>query len=190
MQKNILWKAQEYPSLENCVITTSEKGFTIQSVIIGVEGNQIFKVEYLIKTDEHWHTMFFDIRARLANTVQNFCFQSDGNGHWTTNGKPAVEFIGCFDIDLPLTPFTNSLPINRLKLKEQEQQQIKVIYLDLLDQQIRPLSQHYTRLSQSRYKYQNVPNDFEAVISVDESGFVIDYPGLFEMVKGIDSEYP
>jgi hypothetical protein len=54
-----------------------------------------------------------------------------------------------------------------------------VIYLDLLAQEVSPVRQKYTRLSQLEYQYENVPNDFEAKIQVDESGLVVDYPSLF-----------
>jgi hypothetical protein len=59
------------------------------------------------------------------------------------------------------------------------QKQIRVLYLDLLEGQIIPVTQQYTRLSESQYHYQNVPNDFEANITVDDAGLVIDYPSLF-----------
>lgn len=56
---------------------------------------------------------------------------------------------------------------------------IKVVYIDVLERQIKPLQQRYTKLSQAEYKYENVPNDFEAIITIDEAGFVVNYPGLF-----------
>lgn len=56
---------------------------------------------------------------------------------------------------------------------------IRVIYLDLLEGQVQPVRQQYTRLSETQYHYQNVPNDFEAVITVDALGLVVDYPQLF-----------
>jgi hypothetical protein len=88
-----------------------------------------------------------------------------------------------------LTPFTNTLPINRLKLSEKEGEQIMVLYVDVLGRKIMPVRQKYTRLSQNSYKYENVPNDFEAVIAVDELGLVVDYPGLFKRTYITESDY-
>ena len=98
-------------------------------------------------------------------------------------------FKGCIDIDISLTPLTNSLPINRLQLKQNEAQEIKVIYFDLLAQQIKPATQKYTRLKDLSYRYENVPNDFEAVIQVDASGFVADYPTLFMRTAALQTNY-
>lgn len=59
-----------------------------------------------------------------------------------------------------------------------EQQQIQVLYIDLLEGRIVPVRQYYKRLGPI-YPYMNIPNDFEADIRVDDAGFVIDYPTLF-----------
>lgn len=92
-------------------------------------------------------------------------------------------------LDIPPTPFTNSLPINRLRVKKGEEHQIRVIYLDLLEKQIKPVRQQYTRLSETAYLYQNVPNDFEAKIEVDEFGLVVDYPLLFIRTASSTANY-
>ncbi|PRD47727.1 putative glycolipid-binding domain-containing protein [Sphingobacterium haloxyli] len=42
--------------------------------------------------------------------------------------------------------------------------------------------QKYWRLSAEKHKYENVPNDFEAIITIDKSGLVVSYPELFERV--------
>jgi hypothetical protein len=152
-------------------------------VIVGVAEEKIFKVEYILKTNQHWQTISVEIKSRIGNTIQTLSYQSDGKGNWQANGRILSQFNGCIDVDIPLTPFTNTLPINRLKLQKNEEQQIRVIYLDLLNEEIKPVTQKYTKLSDTQYKYENVPNDFEAVISVDDLGFIVDYPILFERIS-------
>jgi len=181
MIKNILWSGIEYNSLENCVLTISDKGSDIKSTIIGMYNNIIYKIDYLIKTNEHWETISFYINAQLNNKTQVISYQNDGRGNWVTDGgQIAEEFSGCFDVDISLTPFTNTLPINRLRLPEKKEKIIKVFYVDILGQEIKAVHQKYTRLSKTDYKYENIPNDFEATISVDEAGLVIKYPQLFK----------
>jgi hypothetical protein len=179
MQTNILWTGREYYSLENCLVNTTGNGSEITSIIIGHYEEKIYQVEYSIKTNINWETIFFEINARHSNQTQLIRFESDGRGNWMSEGKEESQFNGCLDIDIPLTPFTNTLPINRLHLAIGQTREICVIYLDLLAQEVRPVRQKYTRLSQLEYQYENVPNDFEAKIQVDESGLVVDYPSLF-----------
>ncbi|WP_420148433.1 putative glycolipid-binding domain-containing protein [Spirosoma sp.] len=176
---NLLWTGREYYSLEHCQLASTGTGSRITSVIIGTYAQRIYRVEYVIETNPDWVTLRCDITAQLDHSRKVLRFRSDGHGNWWLNDKPAEQFRGCTDVDIPLTPFTNTLPINRLKLAEQESQQIQVLYVDLLADDIKSVRQNYTRLSNTGYKYENVPNDFEAVITVDPLGLVVDYPELF-----------
>lgn len=189
MQKNIFWTGIEYHSLENCVMTITDEGTDISSSIIGRYKDILYTLTYQITTNQFWETTFFEIKSQLYNTIQILRLQSDGKGNWFENGQHIEKFNGCIDIDIALTPLTNTLPINRLKLSEKESKDIKVLYIDILEQQTNPLRQKYTRLSHTDYKYENVPNDFESTICVDELGLVAKYPGLFERSLIIDSNY-
>ena len=179
MQLNLLWEARQYPSLENALVTLTQERCEVNSIIIGNTEGKIFKVEYSLITNHLWQTISVEVKSMIGNVSQTLRYQSDGNGSWQENGQPLDKFRGCIDVDLPLTPFTNSLPINRLQLKNGEEKQVKVIYMDLVEGNIQPVIQKYKRLTGTRYRYENVPNDFEAEITVDEWGFVIDYPILF-----------
>jgi uncharacterized protein len=173
MQTNILWTGREYHSIENCLVTVDRNGADIRSVIVGTYQSKIYHVEYHIKTNANWETVFTEIKSRHSNKETHITLQSDGKGNWTLDGKKASAYTGCMDVDIPLAPFTNTLPVKRLNTAIGEQQQIKVIYLDLLEEQIKPVQQKYTRLSDTVYHYENVPNDFDADIMVDEFGLVI-----------------
>lgn len=179
MQTTLLWKGTAYDSLENCSIITTEHGVEINSVIIGQHEQIIYKVDYQIKTTQNWETKFVNIKTQLNNQIHSLSLEGNGQGNWLMNGKMAEQFAGCMDVDIALSPFTNTLPINRLKLEDHESHPISVIYLDLLALETKPLFQKYTKITPTAYHYENVPNDFEATIQVDESGFVVDYPGLF-----------
>jgi hypothetical protein len=186
---NLLWIGQVYHSLESCLLSTTDAGTEVNSVIIGTFENKIYRIEYFIKTNQNWETVLLEIKSQFADKTDCLDFQSDGKGNWMTNGKHAEQFNGCIDIDISLTPFTNTLPINRLKLSESEKHLINVLYIDVLEQQTKPVRQRYTRLSETEYKYENVPNDFEAVITVDELGLVVNYPELFMRIATRESNY-
>ena len=179
MKQNILWKGIENDSLENCMVNFTNEGSVINSTIIGKGQDLIYKVVYHIKTNQLWETTYLEIEFQLGDNIKTVRFRSDGKGNWTTNGKPVEAFNGCIDVDITLTPFTNSLPINRLKLAVNEVKQIKVLYLNVLNQEISSVYQKYTRLSANEYKFETVPNDFEAIIETDELGLVVSYPQLF-----------
>jgi len=189
MQTNLLWTGREYYSLENCLVTDKTSGAEVNSVIIGYYDEKIYKIEYRIITNQNWETVFFEIISQHSNQTQSIRFEGDGKGNWVSNHKQADQFTGCIDIDIPLTPFTNTLPIRRLNLSQNQTQEIKVIYCDLLEQQVKVVCQRYTCLSNTEYHYENVPNDFEATIEVDNDGFVIDYPSLFVRKAALKTNY-
>jgi hypothetical protein len=187
MQTNLLWTGREYYSLENCLVDIDRDGVHINSVIVGAYQNIIYRVEYEIRTTQQWETISVRIFGQYKNQQHHLRFDGDGKGSWSVNGKAEEKFNGCIDVDIPLTPFTNTLPINRLKLSSYEEKQIKVIYCDLLQGEFTAVNQKYIRLSDSIYHYENVPKDFEADIVVDAKGFVVDYPQLFFRTAAIES---
>jgi hypothetical protein len=189
MQTNLLWTGREYYSLENCLVKFEETGSEITSTIIGSFQQKIYKVDYRILTNAYWETVFFEINSRHSDHAQLIRFESDGKGNWKNNGKINSQFNGCLDVDIPLTPFTNTLPIRRLKLSQNQTQEIQVIYCDILEHRITPVRQKYTCISNTEYHYENVPNDFEATIEVDQAGLVIDYPSLFVRTAVLKTNY-
>jgi hypothetical protein len=189
MQINTLWTGREYYSLENCLIDTLPEGSVITSTIIGQYQQKLYQVDYTIKTNQHWETLFVELKSRHNDRKLHWLLEGDGKGNWMMNGATAGQFQGCIDVDIPLTPFTNTLPINRLKLSKDGSKEIKVIYLDVLEQAVQPVRQKYTRLSGTRYHYENIPNDFEASITVDEQGLVVDYPQLFVRTAALETSY-
>lgn len=189
MQTNVLWTGRAYYSLENCLVNTKEDGTEITSVIVGSYENALYRVEYQIKTNPDWETVSFEIKCQHDNKITSYNFQSDGTGNWNNNGVPVANFKGCIDIDISLSPFTNTLPIKRLRLPLRKPEQIKVLYIDLLKKNIKAVQQKYTRLSDTTYQFENVPNDFDAVITIDELGLVVDYPELFIRTAKIKTEY-
>ncbi|MCD6063500.1 MAG: hypothetical protein K0R82_1411 [Flavipsychrobacter sp.] len=181
MYTGVLWASKEYQSTENCIISVSDKGVETHSVIVGASGNLPFCAEYLIKTNADWETCYCQLSLQINGNTKTVLVQKEKDG-WLQDGKLVSAFDGCMDVDIPITPFTNTLPVNRCKMAINESCPIKVVYFDILNGSVRALQQKYTRVSDRRFRYENVPNDFEATITVDNAGLVIEYPGLFERV--------
>jgi uncharacterized protein len=179
MQVNILWTGREYYSLENCLIDIGEGGSNINSHIVGNYQEKIYYVDYHIKTNSRWETLYCKIESWHSSIKEVIVLEKEVHDNWIMNGKVADQFMGCIDVDIPLTPFTNTLPVNRMKLDIGSQKDIKVIYLDVLYRLQTPVWQKYRRVSDLVFHYENIPNDFEAEILVDQLGLVVDYPSLF-----------
>ena len=188
MQTNIIWTGKLYHSIENCILTKTAVGNEITSTIIGDYENQIYKVEYHIKTNKDWETTFVTLQTQFDNSKESLILEKK-EGKWLLNKKLNDELKNIFEIDISLTPFTNTLPINRLQLKDNEPQIIEVIYFDILEKEIKPVKQIYTRLATHYYLYENYDKSFKADIKIDEQGLVVEYPKLFEMTAKHESNY-
>ena len=105
---------------------------------------------------------------------------TDGHGRWgAMNGDHRTELDGCIDIDLPSTPFTNSILIHRLPLHVGHSSTQNVITVDTETLGVTVVPQMYIRLDTHRWEYISLLQDKKVELSVDEFGFVIDEPGAF-----------
>jgi hypothetical protein len=188
MQHNILWSGIENSSLENCIIENNATGIFIRSTIIGSYQQEIYEVAYTLQLDKSWHTQSCSIRCQHNNEIRGVELEKTVAG-WILNGETKPEFDACIDVDIRLTPFTNSLPINRLKLKIGQKQEIDVIYIDILSNSVKNVQQRYQCTAANQYRYENMANHFEAEIQVDDLGLIIDYPQLFKRQIKSESNY-
>lgn len=179
MQTKLIWEGIEYNSIETCFVESNEQGVKIYSTVAGSFNGKRYNLKYEIKTNQSWETLSVCIDFKSEGGHEKFTYESDTKGNWTCEGKSLDAFKGCIDVDIPLTPLTNTLPIKRLRMEDHSPENIKVLYFDLLAHETKAVHQLYERKSVLTYHYENIPNDFEGEIEVDENGFVIYYPSLF-----------
>ena len=76
---------------------------------------------------------------------------ADGAGHWRDGaGAPRPELDGAIDVDLPMTPFTNTLPIRRLNLRAGEAADLRVVYIVIPQGRVTVDPQRYVCLEPRR----------------------------------------
>jgi uncharacterized protein len=106
-------------------------------------------------------------------------------GRWFADGRELAWARGLVDVDLGVTPSTNSLPIRRLRLSVGASAELTAVWVQFPGLEVRPLAQRYTRLDRTTYRYQSLVGGkvrFSARIRVDRQGRVARYAGLFDRV--------
>lgn len=175
--KPVRWMSEEHGGLEHLELDASDQGVVAESVLIGGEGGFMYRIE----CDSHWRVTRVAIRRAGGATLD---LLSNAQGNWTdASGRSRIDLEGCIDIDISATPFTNTLPIRRLKLKQDERRVIRVVYIALPEMTAEPVEQAYTRLEERTYRYEGITSHYTAELPVDEDGLVIDYPELFRRVQ-------
>lgn len=183
MKRQIVWKGLSYQMMEYCNVEQTETDIRIDGTIVGFGEDTPFSISYDIIADRLWQVSSLEMAVEKSGECSWISLQRDPDGKWTQSGHARPEWAQCIDIDISLTPLTNTLPINRLQLEPQERKEIDVLYINVFEDEIKPVKQFYTKLSEDLYKYEGVFRDFTADIKVDDEGLVIDYPTLFSRIQ-------
>ncbi len=188
MKINLVWKAIDEPGLEFLRVSETKSEIEANGTIVKIENQKPFRANYRVRCDQEWRVREVTIDL-LGENDKSVRLQSNGAGNWTdakNNPLPALD--GCLYIDISATPFTNTLPIRHLRLAAGESANIAVVYFQLPDSTFQKSEQRYTFLEETDnkavylFEELGVFNGFKAGITVDERGFVIDYPNLFERI--------
>jgi len=103
----------------------------------------------------------------------------------TRCGLSVVESLGgrqvvALDVDVVFSPFFNALPIRRTGIYMRgESLTVPVVYVMLPEFAVKPASITYHSASDGIKLHSPVA---DTTITVDENGFILDYPGLAERI--------
>ncbi len=176
----IIWVSDFYNSIERCTIAQQGDGWAISSTIAGTFEENLFKIDYNLHANNQWQILSATIQTFIEDTKTNFQLEKTGDTV-LLNGNAYKGFNNISYIDISLTAFTNTLPINGLHLKNGETRVIDVIYFDIFEKKVSAEKQFYTRVSSDHYIFETFDKSFKADLDIDEDGLVTNYPGLFEM---------
>ncbi|ELZ32797.1 hypothetical protein C474_05975 [Halogeometricum pallidum JCM 14848] len=199
MYSHYCWEPVGAVGFEDCAVAFTS-GLRADGLVVAVdEGGDAARVRYRIRTDAEFGTETVRV-DRLdvddgddAAVSESLSLVAD-RGSWTVDGEPTPELDGCVDVDIAVTPLTNTLPIRRLGLAPGESETIDAVYLDPRTLGVSRAEQRYTRLApdegadEDRYRYESLETGFAATLTVDAAGVVRDYPDLFRRVRSPPAE--
>lgn len=168
------WEPWDDPAgaQEELTVTWENEAWTAS----GVVGRE--NIHYVLRIAPTWQVRQFLLFRDMDDP--DLWLGNDGHGRWgEMNGAHRPELDGCIDIDLPCTPFTNTLPIRRLPLHVGDTADITVAYVDVETLDVQPDRQRYTRLEPNRWRFEQLSTGWHQEFEVDEHGLVLDYPTLF-----------
>lgn len=191
MERHMMWTPWIGPGLEHLHIKQTDKDIIADGLILGLNGQEPFRVRYEIRCDSQWRLRTVHL-SLLSGSPQTLNLLTDGSGSWTNEAGSVIPSLsGCLDVDISSTPFTNTLPIRRLTLKPGLPITLSMVYIEVPLMQVTATEQRYTCLEITpgggRYRYESLENGisvFTAELPVDGDGLVVDYPGLFKRVWG------
>jgi uncharacterized protein len=159
-----------------------DDGCLIRGCTTALEDGTPWAVEYAIQVDRAGATRSARINGRSAAGSCSTVLDADGVGHWLVDGENAPQLDGCLDVDLESSAMTNALPVRRLSLAVAAQAAAPAAYVRAVGLAVDRLEQTYLRTpgeaTHQWYDYTAPAFDFKCRLTYDQSGLVLEYPGI------------
>jgi uncharacterized protein len=176
--RTVRWSDWSGGAIEHLVLAFGSDVIVADSVVIS-GAPDVFAARYQVVCDLAWRVM--RVEVEVLGNPRRLRLESDGQGHWVDGDRaPLPDLDGAIDIDLSISPFTNTLPVRRLDLHAGQSADIVTAYIGVPELSVVPDPQRYTCLERGiRYRYESRDSDFTREIETDLDGLVVTYPGLF-----------
>jgi len=174
-----MWGSVQWPGGEHLDLRADAGGVVADGVVLAAPEGDPIRLAYRVECDADWRTRFLSVHFHGDSRRT---LVRDDAGNWSVDGRARPDLNGCTDIDIALTPFTNTLPIRRLGLAAGGAADLRIVYVQPAPEPLfSAADQRYTRLADDRYRYES--GDFRSEIEVDRDGLVTAYPGLWVMAS-------
>jgi hypothetical protein len=179
----LLWRRIDHPGLEHFTHGVAASGPVLEGTVLSLPDDSPLRVDYRILGTPEWHTRHVVVAMQHGSRRELIELTRDDHFQWRRSGAHLPSLDGCEDIDLSVTPSTNTLPIHRLALEIGQSGDVTSAWIRFPSCEIMPLPQRYTRMAERMYRYESRGGEFSAELEVDENGMVVDYPPAWERVR-------
>ncbi|MGI9073901.1 MAG: putative glycolipid-binding domain-containing protein [Bryobacteraceae bacterium] len=187
LQKAVVWRNLQANGSDYCELWRTAEGWVLKGTAIAVLGEAgPVLCTYDIQCDNHWQTQRAEVTRRIGSDVRKISLLVESRGSWQESGQQLPGLHECVDVDLSITPATNTLPIRRLKLLVGASHEATAAWVRLPELEVQPLSQRYTRIDSDTYRYESATG-YSTILRVDEKGLVKLYFGAWEVVGSATS---
>jgi hypothetical protein len=181
--RTVLWHGVDPFSAEMLRFERSSGGWQMRGVVLVELPLGATEVRYELRTDGEWRSRHLRVEMSGGHEA-TLDMTSDGLGAWTIAGEHLPSVDGCIDIDLGVSPSTNTLPIRRLDPAVGEIVTTTVAWIRFPELTVQPDEQTYERLDDRRWLFRS--DDFAAELEVDEEGLIARYGDLWARIAPVD----
>jgi len=183
MPQDIVWEWLDRPGLEHLALAVDPAGIAARGLVLVQFGTDLLRVRYEVELGGDWVFRHARLIVERDGASKRLALARSADGVWTVDGQARPDLAAATDIDIMATPFTNTLPIRRLRLDPDRPETIAVAYIRLPELTVEPAAQEYCRLGgdgpERRYRYRSLASGFTAELTVDGDGLVLEYPGIW-----------
>ncbi|MDG5486862.1 putative glycolipid-binding domain-containing protein [Mycolicibacterium gadium] len=183
----LTWRAHDVPRMESVrVQLTGNRIKAYGRIVAAATGSHpAFSASYDLVTDEMGATKRLSMTVTLAERERQLSIARDEENMWLvqhhTGETNRSSYDGALDVDLIFSPFFNALPIRRTGLYERsESVALPVVYVRLPELSVEAATISYSSAAGDGIKLHSPVA--ETTVTVDSTGFILDYPGLAERI--------
>lgn len=188
--RTVLWRALSQPGLDYCALWRAADGWLLEGMaLVALEGQPV-QVRYAVTCADSWETRGVEIALLAGGEERWLHLVADEHRRWQADGRELPALRGCVDVDLGITPATNTLPIRRLDIPIGAGEDVTAAWVRFPELTIEPLPQRYTHLDATTYRYESRGGAFVADLTVDDLGLVVEYPGGWSRVAAGEGPLP
>ena len=192
--RTVLWQRIDSPGSEWCTLEREPEGWRFRGIVLAAADTVPVLVQYVVVLASDWSTRAVEIVMHSGDASQprELRLTVDPEQRWQIEREPSLDpsmpqddpmaLHGLTDVDLGITPATNTLPIRRLDPAIGEAVAVTAAWVRFPELTIEPLPQRYIRLAERRYRYESAGGAFVTEIEVDELGLVTRYEGGWQRV--------
>jgi uncharacterized protein len=181
----LTWRAHDVTSMESVRVQLSGNRIKAYGRIVAAatDAHPAFSASYDLNTDESGATKRLSLTVTLAERERQLSIARDEENMWLVQDHQSSKreaFEGALDVDVVLSPFFNALPIRRTGIyREADSISLPVVYVRLPDFSVELETISYSNDGSSLTVKSPVA---DTSITVDDQGFILDYPGLAERI--------
>ena len=185
--RTVFWRRLDCPGAEYCELRRRPDGWELSGTVLVALDDRPLRAHYQVVCDAGWATRAVSLETSTGGTTRTLRLTVDEQRHWWSAGAELRPLRGCVDVDLGVSPSTNTLPIRRIGLEMRAVVDIGAAWVRFPELEVTRLDQRYTRLDTHRCCYQSLPDGRAYAIEVDDLGLVRRYEDGWECVAVNDA---
>ena len=155
LKRVVVWNNLLIDGRDYCGLWHTAEGWLRKGTVVGVlKDPRPLLASNEIQCDENWLTHRVQVDRTLGNDAKTLSLSVEKRV-WRSSAQELPGVRGCDDVDLALTPATNTLPIRWLNLQVGGSESVIAAWVKFPELTVQPLSQRYTRLGRDTYRYES-----------------------------------
>ena len=183
-QRSVLWRRMDGAGTESFLLSRDDTGWCLEGNVVALLDHEPSHIRYRVLCDPSWRALSAQVSQNRGGVERELHITVRDSGRWWVEGEEDARLRNCTDVDLEISPSTNTIPIRRLNLAVGQESAVTAAWVRFPALTIEPLHQRYTRTGANRYRYAS--HDFATDLEVDDLGLVTRYDGGWSRQAGAE----